>query len=541
MEIKRKSSSQQQYRPGMQQTGQYVYGEWSPKKRNSSSKQQQQPSFQKTSTFTRKKEKKNIITFDDPVMTDVSSFRGNLRQRYHTQIDMYDMLRHFAQQYKDVMCSYIPSISIEYNVDYENVNKRKLMISIPTQFWNELQKCKNEKRRFVVIPLYAINTYHKYGEKRMLGHQNIILIDFKEEWSGRFEPHGISSSTGLGKYMNDKIDELISSFLIMSKENMKNNYFGDYDPSKYTNEKCSNRGAQAYENAFELAFTERENTELFEETDGFCKIWCLLFVELRLRNPEKSTHEIIEYMCTPAAHTIRSLPAYIRYYVDNLLELHNYFSRKKIQNSNKQNSNKQNGKKFPKYTKNTFVVLGTGVMLIDKVNWNDKTKMYEYDTIWKKKNDKNVSIPGARTRFSENEISREITKDLPGVLCTQRNFPRKQKSQQSKSYQSIEPLVFEDRSQQLLTPEKFGKLKQGPRGICDQSFDITAENLEKLKKNFHDLIYFPENYVPFRKTYYNIFQHQQRSPAHGLKISKQKKQQYLKSKKSSSPGHKKKK
>lgn len=133
----------------------------------------------------------------------------------------------------------------------------KNLYNIPYNYIDSIKNTIDNGKEYILIRLDIINKVF---------HSNIIFIDTNNKSIIRFEPQG-------GILVNDSID--IDS--VLSNYFINNNYFKDYTYIKPTDYMPLN-GFQAISN--EINHYNMKKGDM----GGFCSAWCLLFVELYLKN-----------------------------------------------------------------------------------------------------------------------------------------------------------------------------------------------------------------------------------------------------------------
>ena len=143
-----------------------------------------------------------------------------------------------------------------------------------------LTKCIKKGTKTIIIPL----NYYK-GRTRT-GHSNVLIYRSGTNVIEHFEPHGGSFKGNENGQENieKKIDFFIRIFNAeLKKEQLNNNvtYVAATNVCPYW------RGLQALEESSLL--TRHKN-----EPGGYCSIWSMFFAEVCLKNPDKSSQEILE-------------------------------------------------------------------------------------------------------------------------------------------------------------------------------------------------------------------------------------------------------
>lgn len=157
----------------------------------------------------------------------------------------------------------------------------------------DISKCL-KKSRFTVCILEIV--YPK-GFR----HANAIIFDSKAKRLTRFEPNGSSENT---------IDTEMKYWLLSQEQLRTWTYSG---PTNF----CPKPGPQSRENwmyveeAYELAGLDRR------ETGGFCAAWSLLWIHMRLENPDLEDQELVDKLLRKSD---RDLSQYIRLYAEFVMQ-----------------------------------------------------------------------------------------------------------------------------------------------------------------------------------------------------------------------------
>lgn len=155
-----------------------------------------------------------------------------------------------------------PNYIIENTIQY-NVTRDELLI--PVNLVKELQKCK--KKRFIYIYFDII------WEQRTLAHANMVIIDQVNKTIERFEPHGQSISGDKNKKILKGID------------------------SKFDNKLLSYLGLKKYSYISPIDISPKIGVQLKADAyDGMCLTYSMMYLQLRIMNPDVDQDEIIKYL-----------------------------------------------------------------------------------------------------------------------------------------------------------------------------------------------------------------------------------------------------
>ena len=165
---------------------------------------------------------------------------------------------------------------------------------------NLIDNYSTEKKRFIILPvsIFLNITFLFYFKTSSGGHQNIIIIDLKEKKAEYFEPHG-----GLySKYFNNKLKSLkIKNSIIKDlyeKEKQLNEYLKQIFkklkikfilPHQYLDKK----EFQLVEGELEI-YIDKTASKRKEDLGGYCQIWCIWFISLRLKYPDANLKELVK-------------------------------------------------------------------------------------------------------------------------------------------------------------------------------------------------------------------------------------------------------
>ena len=158
----------------------------------------------------------------------------------------------FVLKFKD----YIDVTSIVYYVDTKE-------IIIPVKLRDKIKKCSRTSARFIYCT-FMIDSLKNKG----INHANILIFDLYKKTIERFEPYG-----HLSKEIEEEVNSVIKTRLmrIIDLENFT--YLSPFDISPVI-------GPQSKADAH----------------GGMCVSFCMLYLQLRLMNPDTIQKELIEYL-----------------------------------------------------------------------------------------------------------------------------------------------------------------------------------------------------------------------------------------------------
>lgn len=195
---------------------------------------------------------------------------------------------------------------IEINVDFEFFNFQIFWINnnivFPLQFRDLISKCIKTESQFIVIPL-LIN-------KNGIGHYNSIIIDNNTKTIERFEPNGYCVSEEYN-YNGELLDNIIKNELLTQFVDYKYIKPCDYLPF---------HGFQQFDNLY--------RDDVIGDPHGFCFIWTVYYIELRMMNPNRKLSKIINSLLRIIKTLDVSFKSVIRNYGMNITNLRNKIMNK---------------------------------------------------------------------------------------------------------------------------------------------------------------------------------------------------------------------
>lgn len=144
-------------------------------------------------------------------------------------------------------------------------------ISVSKWGYKAILDCLNNNRLAIIV----LNLKGRGGQ-----HANALIFDKKNKILTRFEPHG--SEVQLRMYDPLLLDASIQKWLDKKKEHFNG---WEYKAPIYW---CPKKGPQAIES--ELKSKKKG------EISGYCQAWSLMFLHLRILNPDHSDEQIVEHM-----------------------------------------------------------------------------------------------------------------------------------------------------------------------------------------------------------------------------------------------------
>jgi hypothetical protein len=218
-----------------------------------------------------------------------------MRFRYGKPKNTLCLLKYLTKKYKNDIC--IPLLNdtnhpITRHSDYSlRWDDKSQQLLIPRRFWVVIKQCKETSKRFIILPF----GFECNGQS---GHFNIILIDKELYEIERFEPYGIPKR----KCANSNIVDI--KLMELFTENLGKLYHY-YKPNDILNTKVY--GIQ------EKQENENEFNNSIDPPNGYCTLWCIWWVEMRISNKTFSREQFYNNINIP-----KKLTSYIRNYANKL-------------------------------------------------------------------------------------------------------------------------------------------------------------------------------------------------------------------------------
>lgn len=163
-------------------------------------------------------------------------------------------------------------------------------------FYDKIKSCVDKNAEFIIIPLGI--------ELNAGSHANYIIYDVKNKTVERFEPHGASTPPGLN-YSPRILDELLESRFKLIDEDIK--YFApqDYLPKI----------------GFQLMDIFENNKKKIGDPGGFCALWSIWYVDMRLRYKNIDCKELVKILIRSIKNQNVSVKNMIRNYAKNIVTI----------------------------------------------------------------------------------------------------------------------------------------------------------------------------------------------------------------------------
>jgi len=217
---------------------------------------------------------------------------GSIDYYYATYENVNRYIKIFIKdiKYENILCipdliitskKYITRNTIIYNITYD-------YLIINEEMSSKINKCKS--KRFIYILLGIENDFSESG------HSNIIIIDNFKKTIERFEPYGHTYITENSSKMIKNIDNKFNSLLkILNLNDYK--YLSPIDISPKI-------GLQIKADFY----------------DGMCSIYSLIYLQLRLMNPDIDQIVIINYLKSKEKNNILDIILKYTRYVEKILK-----------------------------------------------------------------------------------------------------------------------------------------------------------------------------------------------------------------------------
>jgi len=266
---------------------------------------------------TKKNRKINILI--KPTLKNKNNWFGNGLDILFGLIYLIDKFKNISIPITEIKQNILYDISLVFNCDSSkksfNEKYKSYKLSFPTQskeiFLKNLKKSLKSKKRFVIIHLALFWT----PECGSIGHSNMLIIDTKFKTIERFEPYGqISDKTE--KKISSLFDIKFTEFINDNKLNLK--YIPPFDFCPYI----------SFQKQEEKNINNDLTNEYSNDPQGFCGVWGIYYLELRLSNPNLKNYDLIQYAIQTIKESPKSFRRIIRNYSNSILLLRNQFMKK---------------------------------------------------------------------------------------------------------------------------------------------------------------------------------------------------------------------
>lgn len=207
--------------------------------------------------------------------------------------------RNFAENKE--LCKFYKSIGVIMNTHCEFLNFEIVWVYhklyLMDDFVDNFKKCNSSNNiRFIIIPIGI--------ELREGSHANYLIYDKNNKEVERFEPHGSSAPTGFN-YNASLLDNILE---MRFKE--IDNEIRYIRPKNY----LPKIGFQL------MDISERKNKKI-GDPGGFCALWAVWWVDMRLTYPDFSREQLVTQMISAIKSKNISFKNLIRNYAKNIIDI----------------------------------------------------------------------------------------------------------------------------------------------------------------------------------------------------------------------------
>lgn len=221
--------------------------------------------------------------------------KGKINYYYQSYTNIFNFFTILVNyhNFKEIICipkfvlkfkNYIDITSIIYYMDTKE-------FIIPLKLREEIKKCSDTNVRFVYCTCMIDNSKNK-----SINHANILIFDLYKNTIERFEPYG-----HLHKENENQINNAIKKRLMKIIDLQNFTYLSPFDISPVI-------GPQAKADAH----------------DGMCISFCMLYLQLRLMNPDTIQKELIDYLLKKKKEDLKKLILRYAKFVELVLKKYHY-------------------------------------------------------------------------------------------------------------------------------------------------------------------------------------------------------------------------
>lgn len=198
------------------------------------------------------------------------------------------------------LCDFYRSIGIIMNNRCEFLNFEVVWVNqklyLTDGFFDKIKNCIIKKKKFIVIPLGI--------EMKEGSHAGYIIFDTEKKIVERFEPHGATVPSGLN-YNPNLLDEVLENRFKIIDDKIK--YFRpkDYLPKV----------------GFQLMDIYERKKKRIGDPGGFCALWALWYVDMRLTYRDLDNKEIVKILIKSIKTQNISIKNMIRNYAKHVIEI----------------------------------------------------------------------------------------------------------------------------------------------------------------------------------------------------------------------------
>jgi serine/threonine protein kinase len=188
---------------------------------------------------------------------------------------------YIQKKYKNIAYVILPDVKCKNkcsNVSHKDISLRWIQtrvnsndgyISVPKDFWSYFDvDC--FKKRFIIFPF-------GFSCSDDSGHSNFIIYDCKNKTIERFEPYGLPTKICL------KPKDIDTKIMKLFQANLGKDFIKEYHKPLDFLPKESFQTIQEERDGFEKS-----------DPDGFCSVWAVWYIDLRLANADLDKKELIK-------------------------------------------------------------------------------------------------------------------------------------------------------------------------------------------------------------------------------------------------------
>jgi len=208
------------------------------------------------------------------------------------------LTKNFAQNRE--LCGFYKSIGIMMNTKCEFLNFEIVWVHqklyLMEEFYENIKKCMKLQKKFVIIPLGI--------EMREGSHAGYLIYDVQKKEVERFEPHGSTSPPGLN-YNPDLLDDILESRFKNIDNEIKYIRPKEFLPKI----------------GFQLMDVSENRSKRIGDPSGFCALWAIWYVDMRLSYNDMSRNELITALIKVIRSQNMSFRNMIRNYAVNIIQI----------------------------------------------------------------------------------------------------------------------------------------------------------------------------------------------------------------------------
>lgn len=206
------------------------------------------------------------------------------------------------------LCTFYRNMGVEINSKCDFMNFEIVWVYgklyVTSNFTENFSKCiANNNKRFIIIPLGI--------ELQEGSHANYLIYDKKLREIERFEPHGSSNPPGFN-YHPDKLDTVLEKKIMDIDKNITYISPLSYLPKI----------------GFQIFDVIEKNKKKIGDPGGFCALWSIWYVDLRLTYPDMNRRKLVSDMIPYIRNQKMSFKNLIRNYSKNITDLRDMYLKK---------------------------------------------------------------------------------------------------------------------------------------------------------------------------------------------------------------------